>query len=203
MSKGLKQTVRTSVNKLKTLGSVRYEDIGPHQHPGDLLQAILDIERASWKHEAGSAITCRPEQERFYRNFFESNLGSGLIQGLLMYLDETPVAYNLGLVRAGYYSCLKHSNRQEHQGLSPNQVLNIVLIERLRLQGLTMYDYMGEVEPHKMRWSPETRTYLRTPTLIFSRSPCGVASHCLLRLKQWSRARLGRRAAAAFDDNAA
>ena len=202
VSKGLKQTVRTSLNKLKTLGQVRYEDIGPGMDPGVLLQAVLDIERDSWKHAAGSAITCKPEQQQFYQHLFDASLASGLIQGLLMYLDDTPVAYNFGLVRAGYYSCLKHSNRQAHQALSPNQVLNMVLVERLRARGVIQYDYMGAVEPHKMRWSPQTRTYLRTPTWVFGRSPCGVAGHALLRAKRWARARLGRQPAASTDDNA-
>ena len=203
VSKGLKQTIRTSVNKLKALGEVHYEDIGPAQTPDTVLQAILDIERSSWKHEAGSAITCRPEQERFYRNFFDSTLGSGLVYGILMYLDNMPIAYNFGLLRSGYYSCLKHSNRQDLQNLSPNQVLNVVLIERLRDKGVAIYDYMGAAEPHKLRWSGQTRTYLRNPTWIFSRSPCGVTGHALLRLKNWARNHHGSKPPETAIDSAA
>ena len=187
VSKGLKQTIRTSINKFKTLGEVRYEDIGPQQSPSAVLNAILDIERASWKHDAGSAITCRAEQELFYRNFLQSSLGSGLIYGIIMYLGDRPIAYNFGLLRSAYYSCLKHSNRQDHQSLSPNQVLNIVLIERLRAKGVLIYDYMGTTEAHKLRWSSQTRAYLRTPTWIFSHSLCGAAGNTLLRLKKWAR----------------
>lgn len=193
VSKGLRQTIRTSINKFNALGEVRYEDIGPEQSPSALLQAILEIERHSWKQAAGSAISCHPAQARFYRNFFESALGSGLVCGIVMYLNNTPVAYNLGVLRAGYYSCLKHSNLQAHQNLSPNQVLNLVLIERLRARGVSMYDYMGAVEPHKMRWSSATRTYLRTPTWIFSDSPCGTLGHAVSRLKKWGRHQIGSR----------
>ena len=193
VSKGLRQTIRTSIHKFNALGEIRYEDIGPEQSPSALLQAILDIERRSWKHAAGSAISCHPAQALFYRNFFESALGSGLVCGIVMYLNNTPVAYNLGLLRAGYYSCLKHSNLDAHQNLSPNQVLNLVLIERLRARGVSMYDYMGAVEPHKMRWSSATRTYLRTPTWIFSDSLCGTLGHSMSRLKQWGRNRISRR----------
>lgn len=203
VSKGLKQTIRTSVNKLKGLGEVRYEDIGPAQAPQALLGAILGIEQASWKQAAGTAITCRPEQEAFYRRFFESNLASGLLQGIVMYIDDTPIAYNFGLMQSGYYSCLKHSNRQDQQILSPNQLLNIVLIERLRAKGVRAYDYMGTAEPHKLRWSGQTRTYLRTPTWLFSPSLCGATGHALLSLKSRLRKLRGTRLSEPSDHRAA
>lgn len=183
VSKGLRQTIRTSTNKLKNLGEVHYEDIGPAQDSGTVLQAIFAIERASWKQQAGTAITCRPEQESFYRAFFDSNLNSGLLHGVIMYLGDTPIAYNFGLLKAGFYSCLKHSNRHDHQSLSPNQLLNVVLIERLRANGARVYDYMGTAEPHKLRWSDQTKTYKRTPTWLFGPSLCGVAGHALHRAK--------------------
>lgn len=184
MSKGLKQTIRTSTNKFKTMGELRYVDIAPPQTPATLIDAILAVERASWKHESGTAITRNPNQERFYRELFPAGIEAGLIFGVIMFLNESPIAFNFGLLRSGIFSCLKHSDRQDHQNLSPNQLLNVVLIERLRARGVKTYDYMGHAEPHKMRWSGKTQTYFRHPTWIYGASPCGMIGYVQHRLKQ-------------------
>jgi CelD/BcsL family acetyltransferase involved in cellulose biosynthesis len=193
VSKGLRQTIRTGQNRLKSQGRLTFLDIEGDQMAGPAVDAILAIERRSWKHDAGTAITCHPEQEAFYRALFPRALRAGMLYGQLLQLDGDSIAYNFGLVHQGVYSCLKHSQTLDQTAASPSQVITAHLIDALRARGVTRFDYMGKVEPHKMRWSPETATYGRHPVRIFSSSLCGRAGLAMHRLKD--RLRLLRRLA--------
>lgn len=192
MSKGLRQTIRTANNKLRPLGDLSFVEVCEPGQAQLAIDSILAIERLSWKQEAGTAITCVPEQEAFYRELLPAGLAEGLVYGQVLLLNGDPIAYNFGLIRSGVYSCLKHSNTTEHQPFSPAQVLNANLIDSLRARGVRLYDYMGKAEPHKLRWSGQTASYQRVPTWIYSDSPCGQAGYALHRLKRWARDHLGR-----------
>jgi len=194
MSKGLRQTIRTATNKLRPLGHLNFVEIGGPENAQQAIEAILAVERLSWKHIAGSAISCVPEQEAFYRALLPPALAAGLIYGQVLTLEGQAIAFNFGLIRAGVYSCLKHSNTQEHQALSPAQVLNANLVDRLRERGVRVYDYMGRAEPHKLRWSNETAAYARRPVWIYGDTACGRVGHVSHRFKQLLRTRLGRAA---------
>lgn len=195
VSKGVRQTIRTAMNKLKPLGTVHVVEIAGEAMAQPAIDAILEVDRASWKHSAGTAITRIPSQERFYRALFPEALRAGLLYGQLLHLDATPLAFNFGLVREGVYSCLKQSQRAEHETLGLGQVLNARLIESLRKRGIRTYDYMGTLEPYKLRWAKTTGTYARHPVRIYNVGLCGRAGYLVHKVKRLARDRLRRGAA--------
>jgi CelD/BcsL family acetyltransferase involved in cellulose biosynthesis len=197
MSKGLKQTLRTAANKLKALGVLELREIGPEADADWAIESILTIERASWKQEAGTAITCHPEQERFYRELFPRAARAGLLYGQIALLNGRPIAYNFGLLHAGVFCCLKHSQTLEHQGLSPGQLINAEMIGRVRERGAAVYDFMGKVEPHKMRWSDANGLYTRRHVWIYPPTLGGRLAWLLHTLKRRLRRVLRRAAPAA------
>ncbi|WP_164886953.1 GNAT family N-acetyltransferase [Piscinibacter defluvii] len=184
MSKSLRQTLRTATNKLHRLGGLEYVELSDAGGTEDAIEAILKIERSSWKHEAGTAITCRPDQERFYRTLFPLAARSGLLYGLIGRLNGQPVAFNFGLVQGSVFCCLKHSQTTEYEGLSPGQVLNSELLDRLRLRGVRTYDFMGRPETHKLRWSDQTALYTVRDAWVFGQGPCGFAGYAIHRAKR-------------------
>ena len=153
---------------------------------------MLDIERGSWKHEAGTAITNSPTQEKFYRALFPAALQGGLLAGMILYLDERPIAHNFGLRRGPTYCCLKHSNLQEYQSLSPSQLLNAQLIQVLRSQGVETYDFMGKSEPHKLKWSKNTGAYARDSIWLYAPGAAGGLLHRWHRWKRYARSQKHR-----------
>lgn len=173
ISKGLRQLLRTSANKFKALGGLRYRQLVDEMQAEELLQIVLDIERKSWKHEAGSAITNSRQQEQFYRDLFPRAMRRRLLLGHVLYLDDVPIAYYFGLCRDGVFSCLKHSHLQSMDKLSPSYLLNLALIDGLRASGMHTYDFMGLADPHKLRWSDATQTYSRSSVFIFNRNLAG------------------------------
>ena len=192
ISKGLRQTIRTAGNKLRPLGELSFVEFHELEASGRAIDSILAVERQSWKHEAGSAISCVPEQEAFYRALIPRGMANGCVYGQVLMLDGNPIAFNFGLIRSGVYSCLKHSNTNEHQSLSPAQVLNINLIDCLRARGVHVYDYMGKSEPHKLRWSNQTNTYIRRSVWIYNETTCGRFGYVANRVKRWALDQFGR-----------
>lgn len=173
ITKGLRQLMRTSTNKFKALGELEHRQVLDEGQATELLDVVLAIERQSWKHEAGSAITRMPHQERFYRALFPRALRQGLLVAQVLNLDGTPIAYNFGLCRDGVFSCLKHSHVQAMDKLSPSYLLNLALIDALRARGVHTYDFMGLTDPHKLRWSTATQTYARSSYFVFNRNMAG------------------------------
>lgn len=184
MSKGLKQTLRTAANKFKALGSLEYRELGAEAEVEWAIEAILAIDRASWKQEAGTAITCHPEQERFYRALLPRAARAGMLQGQIALLNGQPIAFNFGIAQSGVFCCLKHSQTHEHQTLSPGQLLNAELIARLRERGVGVYDYMGKVEAHKMRWSDANGLYTCRQVWIYPPTFCGRVGYLVHELKR-------------------
>lgn len=168
VAKDLRSRLKTSARKLSDLGVIRYHEYRDESQAHALLDAVLAVERQSWKHATGSAITNIPRQENFYRTLFPRALSAGILYAMVVSVDDQPVAYNFGLCRAGVFSSLKISQIESLTKLSPSHLLNLELINRLRSNGVRSYDCMGKPEAHKARWSNASRLYARRQILIFN-----------------------------------
>lgn len=175
------QNVRSALNRASKLGErLRLREFSRPEDADELFTAILTIERESWKHQAGSAITNHPQQEAFYAALLPRAMRDGILVGSVLYLDDAPIAHNFGLLRDQVYCCLKHSHVQSQDALSPSNLLMADLLERLPQMGAQTFDWMGVVEPHKLRWSPNHAFYERITFLLFNDTWRGRASHAML-----------------------
>jgi CelD/BcsL family acetyltransferase involved in cellulose biosynthesis len=173
ISKGLRQMLRTSANKFKALGQLQHKEYTNESGAEELLKAVLTVERKSWKHLAGTAITSNPRQERFYAELFPRAMKCGLLHAQVSLLDNRPIAYNFGVLNNGVFSCLKHSHDQALDKLSPSYLLNLSLINRLREKGIVGYDFMGMSDPHKLRWSDANGFYNRNTLVVYNKNTAG------------------------------
>lgn len=199
MSKSLRQTLRTASNKFRALGELRAVEFADLASPEVALETILAVDRDSWKQAAGSAITSEPQQAGFYRELFGPALREGLLYGQVLYLGEQPLAYNFGLQAGGVYSCLKISQTAQHEALSPAHLLNLQMINALRRRGVVNYDYMGAVEPHKLRWSDQTGRYGRVQVWIYNHGAQGALGWAMHRMKIGMKRLLTRESASAVE----
>jgi CelD/BcsL family acetyltransferase involved in cellulose biosynthesis len=167
VSKSLRQNMRTSLNKYRDLHVLHYKDYQKDGDPDELIDHVIRIERQSWKHEKGDAVSNSPRQERFYREIFRIGLPAGLVVSKVMFADDAPIAFNVGVIHQSVFSCLKHSNIESHDKFSPSYLLNLELIRSLRSMGIATYDYKGRPNPHKMRWSDQCKTYPRRTWMIY------------------------------------
>jgi CelD/BcsL family acetyltransferase involved in cellulose biosynthesis len=182
-SKSTRQLVRTARNKLEASGGMELRLVTTGATALRLIEEVLAIERCSWKHEAGTAITRHPMQEAFYRAWFPVAADAGLLFAAVMHVAGRPVAHNVGMLRDGVYCCLKHSHDQAFDKASPVYPLTAFLIDELMARGAHTFDFMGRSEPHKLRWSPHTRTYARLRARLFRDAFRGRALAAMLRTR--------------------
>lgn len=173
VAKDLRQKIKINTRKLEALGSVKILEYSKEAQADALLQAVLAIERQSWKQSAGTAISCMPQQERFYRRFFPQALRAGILFARVICLNDEPIAYNFGLCVNKVFSSLKISQVEHFEKVSPSHQLNLELINALRNTQVSYYDCMGKPELHKSRWSKATQQYSRCSYQVFNQSHAG------------------------------
>ena len=183
MAKTLRQRIKAAPSKLGALGVLEFRELLGDWGAQSVMDDILLVERSSWKHEAGTAISAHPEQERFYRALFPRAMRNGSLYGQILYLSGTPIAFDFGLIQGSVFSSLKHSQTTAHERFCPSHFLKAAMIEKLRARGVTHYDFMGTCEPHKLQWSDATELYGCHPACLYSASFSGRMGYISQRLK--------------------
>ena len=139
---------------------------------------LLEVERRSWKHDVGTAISTVPQQEAFYRELTRAAAHRGRLHLLLMYLDGRPIAFNLGLVVGRRYSYLKTSFDESLRKLSPSTVLRARLVESLIDEGIDELDFQTEHYQWKAQWTNQARHH--QSIVVFNRTPRATLYRLLL-----------------------
>jgi hypothetical protein len=130
--------------------------------------AVQEIEKASWKEEAGSSLTSNILQERFHQRLMRAAADRGWFSGHVLEFRGEPVSYVWGLTYGNIFYDLKESYKSVHRDFGPGHVLKLSLMERLFASRVAFYDYMGLCEEYKMRWTD--KTYSRTTFLLYNQT---------------------------------
>jgi CelD/BcsL family acetyltransferase involved in cellulose biosynthesis len=145
---------------------------------GDALDALLDdgfrIEGSGWKSARGTAITSRPETDRFYRDVARWTAERGWLQLAFLRVDGRAVAFNLNVVAAGVHYHLKGGYDPQYARYSPGRLLHRELIERAFRHRLHRYEFLGAPDPWKLQWT--TTTHDRRRLQAFPPTPAGLAA---------------------------
>jgi len=139
--------------KLSALGCVKIVRIEDFDSMLDAYEQLLYVERKSWKHNHGTAISNIKKQEAFYRKLCEGEFKTRRLHLLFLYLNDLPVAYNLGLIKNNNYLYLKTSFVEEFKKASPATVLRADLIEELISIGIEHFDFPGEPYEWEQQWA--------------------------------------------------
>jgi len=158
--------------KLGDEGELTLRCIRNRDETSEFLDAMLEIDRHSWKERAGTSMTQRPEQGNFHRQIAPDYADKGLLRCYLLVLNGEPVAYLFGMLDGTTYYNLKSSYREEYKRYSPGVILKAMIMRELVAEGLRLWDFVGTAEPHKLQWSSSTYT-LRQYT-IFNRTFRGM-----------------------------
>lgn len=157
LPKKMRWTIRKSEKDLSDLGRLQYDHVVAPQGTAALLAAIYEVEQGSWKAESGTSITAQAHQRVFYEALVETAAEVGMLNAHVLRLDGRPIAYILGLsADDGTFLDLKESFVLSHAEHSPGHVLKRFAIPTLVASGVHTYDFMGNCEPYKMRWTDKT-----------------------------------------------
>ncbi len=157
--------------KIETAGAAIHTVTDSAQLPA-AIDAMLAIERTSWKHSHGSAISAVQRQVGFYQQLCEGAAAAGRLHLQWLNIDGVPAAYNLGYVNDGCYHYLKTSYHSDYRQLSPSTYLRAGLIEALIAGGVTRFDFPGEPYEWESQWT-ETYRWRRAIT-VYSRTAKGL-----------------------------
>ena len=119
----------------------------------EALEAFFDLERRSWKGNAGTAIVCSAATRDFYVSVAREAAESGYLALYFLDFDGIPVAAHFGLRHNGRYYLPKIAYDEDYARFSPGQLLMRAIIEDLSKDGPAEIDFLGLMAPWKADWT--------------------------------------------------
>jgi CelD/BcsL family acetyltransferase involved in cellulose biosynthesis len=147
--------LRRAEKKLDAEGEVTFEVTGAAADSG--YEEMLGIERGSWKHTHGTAISAIAHQSGFYRDLCAGAREAGMLHLSFLRLDGVALAYNLGVLVGGRYYYLKTSYLESWRGHGVATIGRARLIRHLIESGCREFDFPAEPYEWEKQWADEVR----------------------------------------------
>ena len=184
LSQNFRKETQRRERRLRDMGTLDLKLVEGAADTEELWDAILEIEKTSWKETAGSSITAKEREQRFYPALLPRAAAAGQLLAGLLLLDQRPIAYCLAIRFGDTAIGLKTSYVEDLSSHSPATVLRRLYFDALAQRGVRAYDFMGACEPHKMRWTETTYS-----VALFSVFNSGLRG-AVARLRHQAKARL-------------
>jgi CelD/BcsL family acetyltransferase involved in cellulose biosynthesis len=150
--------------------------------PADLeaeLREGFRVEASGWKGQAGTAITSRPETERFYTEIAQAFAARDQLRLSRIDLDGRTVAFDFCLLHGGRLYLLKTGFDEEYRKLAPGLVMRLSIIEKCFESGVSSHELLGDASEWKLKFATGTRPH---GTLhAFGRGPAGLGRYAYRR----------------------
>jgi CelD/BcsL family acetyltransferase involved in cellulose biosynthesis len=146
--------------RAKRFGETSHSSLRWYETESDvasLFTAMLSIERASWKHDAGVAISTTERETRYYQRLLPWLARSRALLANVLWIGETPVAYCLCYRWQDAYGCIKASYRTDYAHLSIGHHSQDQLILRIADLGAREFDFLGNDDQDKLTWTDKLR----------------------------------------------
>lgn len=119
--------------------------------------ALLEIEASGWKGKEGSAIMQSPQTLAFYTACAKAWAAAGTLRIFVLYLERTPIAFEMNVQTGGRLNCVKHGYLEQHAKQGPGQVLRIQVLKwAFERPDVTLFDMFGPSTEAKMKWATGT-----------------------------------------------
>lgn len=132
---------------------------------GDNLERLLDtafvLESSGWKLQSHSAIRSDARVERFYTEIARWAALEDMLRLCFLRVDGTPIAMQFNLEHRGVWYLLKCGYDARFAHGSPGKVMQHDCIRHCFAAGIKCIEFCGDEDPHKMRWSPQSRELQR------------------------------------------
>jgi CelD/BcsL family acetyltransferase involved in cellulose biosynthesis len=156
-------------------GHIRAEHCVPEEHEVDRrLDLAFEIERRSWKGEAGTALVDNRAGD-FYRRYGKRVARGGQFRVEFLHIGEQVAAMQLAVVHQNRYWVLKIGYDPQFHRASPGILLMVEAIKRAVAEGLETYELLGTVQPWIQVW-----TELERPCVSLRYYPGNVSGRIAL-----------------------
>lgn len=157
VSGGLRQQIGRRYRALQRQGALTFRTVGGGPTLEDDLSAFFYVEASGWKGRAGTAIVSNAATERLYRGFARAAAANDWLRLHLLELDGVVIAASYDCVYEGNAFLLKTSFSEAHGRYSPGLVLLAEVLRSSIEEGLRCYEFLGEPERYKTRWTSALR----------------------------------------------
>lgn len=173
--------LRRVSRKLDEAGRVEVHRLRAEDDLDAAFDRLLDVERDSWKHAHGTAISAVDHQTGFYHDLMRGACDDGRLHLQWLTLDGRPIAYNLGYLTAAGYHYLKTSYVDDLRTHGPATVLRAHLVESLIADGVPRLDFPGDPYQWEAQWTETVRW--RTVLSVYASTLRGRVLGALERLR--------------------
>ncbi len=132
-----------------------------HQEAAALFSTMMSVEERSWKGRSGQGVDQGP-MRLFYRRLMEILAPAGRARLVFAFRDERPIGYLFGGIFNRTFRGFQFSFDHDFASLSPGNLLQLKMIEKLCEEGMCRYD-LGTDIGYKRSWA---ETALETTALI-------------------------------------
>lgn len=124
-----------------------------------LLEAILAVERRSWKTTQGMDISSRDFETEYHRRLLPHLAREGMLVAVVLFAAARPIAYSLCASSRGWFGHLKTSFDEEFAAVSAGGIVIDASVERAFSSGASEFDFLGHDAPHKLAWTERVRRH--------------------------------------------
>ncbi len=168
-STNFRHKLKSVAKRINALADVTFSKTEDFKKFADAYEIILSIEKNSWKHPHGTAITCSEKQREFYRVLGQSAFDKGRLRLCILRRNGDPIAFEMGLVKNKKYYGVHGSYDEKFKNENPGTALFARFIEDLCHDGINEYDWFGEPFEFQSRWTDKLRRH--TSLLIYNKTP--------------------------------
>jgi CelD/BcsL family acetyltransferase involved in cellulose biosynthesis len=150
-------TVRSTRRKLVAQGPLalrRYEHADP-----ELLRRFYDLEQAGWKGRKGSAIASDAARQAFHSEVARGAERYGYFTLYFLEHNGTTIAADFGFTYGGRYLGVKGAINERYKRYGPGHLLVDAVLRDCCERGLREYDFIGQSEEWKRRWTSQVRPH--------------------------------------------
>lgn len=137
--------------KLERAGRAKFVIADAPEALDRALNAVLHVERNSWKQTAGTSFTAERGLARFYHRLARRCAQQGWLRVYLLYVDGQPIAHIYGTAYRNRYYALKTAYDRSYAAYSPGAVLFGFALRDAFAQQYEMFDFLG----YQSRWKNE------------------------------------------------
>jgi CelD/BcsL family acetyltransferase involved in cellulose biosynthesis len=168
-----RQSLRRKSRRLFEEGDVRFLLLEKPAEIVSWLERVMNLERASWKGNAGVGIFHRPDHRAFYQLLLENLAGRGRLRLALLTIGDKLAAYEIGLLGTDYYCMHSMAFDPEFAAFSPGRLLMLHSLEKCINEKRRLYDFMQNDQEFKRQMA--TSDSHLWDCIILSRSSKGLA----------------------------
>jgi len=188
-----RSNLRNRFKRLNQTGTVKMETIASGESLPEALDAGLCLEAAAWKRDAGTAISCDPNIQKFYETFARRASEKNWLRLNFLWAGVERVAFDYSLEYNNEIFLLKLGYDPAFSAYSPSNLLLSMALESAFEQRSAKYDFLGENADWKRAWTKdETANYW---LFVFSKTLKGRWLHFLkFRAIPWVKAHVRKEA---------